>query len=78
MQPYIEKAIAELQQKTLNAIQQETAKVWAGRACAAASMGLWHDAIEYAHESVEHAALSGNDALLREVRLTMRQFGVEV
>ena len=78
MNPYIEKAIAELQQKTLNAIQQETAKVWAGRACAAAHLGLHHDAIEYAHEAVEHAALSGNDTLLREVRTTMRQFGVEV
>lgn len=78
MNHYIEKALAELQQKTLNAIQQETARVWAGRACAAAHLGLHHDAIEYAHESVEHAALSGNDSLLREVRAVMKQFGVEV
>ena len=78
MKQYIDKAITELQQKTLNAIQQETARVWAGRACAAVSLGLWPDAVEYAHESIEHAALSGNDALLREVRLVMKQFGVEV
>lgn len=78
MNKYIEKAVAELQQKTLNDIQQETARVWAGRACAAAHMGLAHDAIEYAHESVEHAALSGNNALLNEVRATMKAFGVQV
>ena len=78
MNKYIEKAIAELQQKTLNDIQQETALVWAGRSCAAAQFGLHHDAIEYAHESIEHAALSGNNALLNEVRAVMKGFGVQL
>lgn len=78
MRDYIEKARLELNIKTLRDIQIETAKTWAGRACAAAEMGIFHDAIEYAHESIEHAALSGNDILLREVRSTMKQYGIEV
>ena len=78
MNTYIENAVVELSKKTLRDIQIETAKTWAGRACAAAQMCLIHDAIEYAHESIEHAALSGNDSLLREVKYTMKQYGIEV
>ena len=36
------------------------------------------DAIEYAHESIEHAALSGDDALLALVRTSMRQHNIPV
>ena len=78
MNQYIEKAAAELRTKTLHDIQVETAKTWAGRACVAAHIGLLHDAVEYAHEAIEHAALSGDDKLLVEVRSAMRAYGVEV
>lgn len=75
-------ALAELSQKTLVEIQVETARTWAYRAWAAyhyatictsrgdAARALdWlHDATEYEHEAVEHAALTGDDALLAEVR----------
>lgn len=63
--------------KTLKQIQVETAYKWAGRALAAASLGLGHDAIEYAHEAIEHAALSGKDNVLREIREVFKQAGVE-
>lgn len=75
---HYEEALRELQTKTLNQIQVETALKWAGRACAAATYGLWHDAVEYAHEAIEHAALSGKDSLLREVRNAMIAKGLEV
>jgi hypothetical protein len=78
LDPYIRKALVELESKTLNDVQVETSLTWAGRACAAAKLGLLHDALEYAHESVEHAALSGHDRLLREVRSAMRACGIEV
>lgn len=78
MREYIDKAVLELKQKSLNDIQQETAKVWAGRACAAAQAGNAADALEYSHEAIEHAALSGNDKLLAQVRALMRHFGVPV
>lgn len=78
----IEQAIAdglnELQKKTLHQIQVETAYKWSGRACAAAMMGRMDDAEEYAHEAIEHAALSGDDRLLAEVRRAHARFGVQV
>lgn len=73
---YITKASLELASKCINQIQVETALTWAGRACAAASLGLHADAREYAHEAIEHAALSGHDALLRDVRAALRDHGV--
>ncbi len=54
----------ELRKKTLHQIQVETAYKWSGRACAAALLGRMDDAEEYAHEAIEHAALSGDDQLL--------------
>jgi hypothetical protein len=78
----IEQAIAdgleELQKKTLRQIQVDTAYKWSGRACAAALMGRMDDAEEYAHEAIEHAALSGDDRLLAEVRRAHARFGVQV
>lgn len=71
-------AVAELRQKSLHQIQIETAVKWASRACAASLLGLPEDAEEYAHEAIEHAALSGNDDLLRDVRAVMRAHGVEI
>jgi hypothetical protein len=61
-------ALAELQQKTLEQIQVETAYTWAYRAWAAKQLGLEHDAVEYFHEAVEHASLSGDDDVLHAVR----------
>jgi len=75
---YIDKGKAELLKKTLNDIQKETAKVWMGRACAAALMGLHGDAKEYAHEAIEHAALSGDDMLLINVRSVLLDHEVEL
>ena len=78
----IEQAIAdgleELQKKTLRQIQVDTAYKWSGRACAAALMGRMDDAEEYAHEAIEHAALSGDDRLLAEVRRAHARFNIEV
>lgn len=71
-------AVAELRKKSLHDIQVETAVKWAGRACGASLLGLPEDAEEYAHEAIEHAALSGDDDLLRAVRAVMRRHGVEL
>lgn len=75
---FIAKAFDELHAKNLDEIQIETALVWCGRACAAANMGLVLDASEYAHEAIEHAALSGDDGLLRDVRAALARFDVSV
>lgn len=74
----IRKAASELQSKTLKDIQIETAKTWAGRACVAATVGLKQDAVEYAHEAIEHAALSGEEGLLTDIRTALRACGVKV
>jgi hypothetical protein len=76
--PYIEKAKADLARLSLREIQVETALVWAGRACAAATMGSPSDAREYAHEAIEHAALSGDEELLAYVRSAFTMFRVIV
>jgi len=68
MNTYLENAIAELQTKSLQDIQVETAFTWAFRARAAKELGLIHDAIEYEHEAIEHGALAGNPAVLDRVR----------
>ena len=70
-------ALQELQVMTLKQIQVDTAYKWAGRALAAVNLGRGHDAIEYAHEALEHAALSGKDSVLREIRDALTQAGVE-
>lgn len=75
-------AILELSRKSLRQIQVETARTWAyrswaARALAAASTSIGKmdkaecfrmDALEYGHEALEHAALTGSDDVLREVR----------
>ena len=87
----IDKALGELQTKSLRTIQIDTAYTWCARACAAAQLAkleptvsssypsgrVWlEDAIEYGHESIEHAALSNDDSVLADVRQTMAQYGV--
>lgn len=74
---YIQKGMTELRSKTLKQIQVETAMTWCGRACAAASIRP-AEATEYAHEAIEHAALSGFPALLHEIRLKLRQYGIDI
>ena len=78
LQKSIEEGLAELRRKDLHTIQVETAIKWCGRACAAALLGRHDDAEEYAHEAIEHAALSGDDALLAAVRRAQRAHGIEV
>jgi hypothetical protein len=83
MSPEQREALDELTKKSLKDIQVETARKWAYRAWAARSFSEWaknpgarekwlHDATEYEHEALEHAALSGDDALLAEVRRLVR------
>lgn len=54
----LERAIAELREKSLAQIHYETAMLWLARAIAAHRMFLLQDTIDYAHEALEHAALS--------------------
>ena len=75
MQSYIDKALTELCEKSLNDIQIETALTWCGRACAAAQLKD-PNATEYAHEAIEHAALSGHDFLLKNIRQALADNGV--
>jgi len=77
-QSYVRKGLTDVQGKSLHEIQVETAYVWAGRACAAALLGRDDDAHEFAHEAIEHAALSGSDVVLRQVREAMAAHGVVV
>lgn len=79
MTEFVERALAEFRQgKTLRAIQHETALVWAGRAIAAQMTGRSADAIEYAHEAIEHAALSGTPGLLDQLRAVLRNHRIDV
>lgn len=69
-------AVAELHHKTIEAVQQETAVTWAGRAAAAyhlyvqgGHLQMLLDAEEYHHEALEHAALVSSDpGVLDQVR----------
>jgi len=73
---FVTKALSELSHKSLRQIQFETAMVWYGRAVAAVTLGKQADAIEYAHESIEHAALSGDNGLLQSIREGLRRNGI--
>jgi hypothetical protein len=78
----IDAAFAELTDSTMADIQRRTALTWAGRSLAAyeyfeatANVGAlrdavaWlHDAGEYAHEALEHAALHPDPSVLDELR----------
>ena len=75
-------ALQELRAKSMQTIQIETAVTWAHRAWAAKQLAstemaaghtadawrLSHDAVEYEHEALEHAALSDSDEVLPLVR----------
>jgi len=73
-----EEALEELQEKGMKQIQVETAAKWCGRAMAARMLGLSErDVTEFAHEAVEHAALSGDEQVLRTVRIALEEFEIE-
>jgi hypothetical protein len=72
LKPYLAKAQTELQERSIKDIQIETALIWAARACVAQRANKQVDAVEYAHESIEHAALSGDSMLLDYVRNCLR------
>ena len=73
-----EEAITELQEKGMKQIQVETAAKWCGRALAARMLGLSErDVTEFAHEAVEHTALSGDEQVLRIVRIALEEFEIE-
>jgi hypothetical protein len=78
IEPYIERGLTELRGKSMRDVQIETALVWCGRACAAARMRRHDDAQEYAHEAIEHAALSGSNTLLSDVRAALVAHGIVV
>lgn len=73
---FVTQALTELSNKPLRQIQLETAMVWYGRAVAAAMLNKQADAIEYAHEAIEHAALSGDVALLRAIRAGLQSHAI--
>ena len=69
----------ELLTKTLDQIHEETADTWATRALAARQLFIethdlkWATAFtDLAHEALEHAALSANDAALATIRMRLR------
>lgn len=73
-----EEALSELAEKDIRRIQVETAAKWCGRALAARMMGLSErDVTEFAHEAVEHAALTGDEQVLRAVRIAFEEFEIE-
>lgn len=75
----VREALEELKSKSLNEIQVETAVKWAGRAIAAKiSNRPDKEVTEFAHESVEHAALSGNDLLLKSIRAAFSKLDIEI
>lgn len=75
----MQKAMGELQQKSLDDIQRATAITWGGRALAAYAVfertGDLHrlcDAEEFGHEAMEHAALDGDPAFSNAIGAHMR------
>ena len=75
----IEDAVEELQEKELQEIQIETAKKWCGRAIAAQLLSREErEVTEYAHEAVEHAALSGDEEIVYEIIRTLKSFGISL
>jgi hypothetical protein len=61
-------ASSELARLSCQDIEIKSAIQWAGRAMAASMQGRHMVAEDYYHEAIEHAALSGDDELLRTIR----------
>lgn len=78
-------AAKELEAKSYNSIQEETAWKWAARAASSyesvksaftadRKVELYLLAQEYEHEAVEHAALVDSNTILEEVRNTLNPY----
>lgn len=76
LQGYVETALNELRRTRMHDIQRQTALVWYGRAIAAIKLGRPEDAREFAHESIEHAALSGDMRLVAELHQRLVSHGL--
>jgi hypothetical protein len=82
----LDEAVKEVKQKSYTEIQVETAWKWSSRACAMyiavveapreQKLAFWTMSEEYAHEGIEHAALSGDNAsvLLKEIQEAMKPY----
>lgn len=77
----VKEAGEEIDQKSLEQIQRETAIKWASRACAAyknladSLLDVWEiQATEYAHEAIEHAALCEDEGVLESVRKAINKY----
>lgn len=71
-------AMDELGQKNMQQIQIETAAKWCGRAVAAKLMDMSdRDITEFAHEAIEHAALSGDEEIFLIIRSALKQFNIQ-
>lgn len=77
-QDILDDARDELRSKPHEQIQVETAYKWAARACAAQELRRTEAACDYGHEAIEHAALSGDDAVLQDVRALLDAHGVYI
>jgi hypothetical protein len=78
IEQYIAEGVKELQQKTLDDVQTETALKWCGRAVAAAHLNRpTREVTEYAHEAVEHAALAESDNLLPYIKSVLRHYAIK-
>jgi hypothetical protein len=71
-------AISELSNKTIGDIQVETAITWTNRACAAMHLNKTDDAKEYAHEAIEHAALTGSLQVIDQIYMTLAEYGIPI
>ena len=74
----IKDAITELQEKSLDSIQRETAYKWASRAMAALELAHTNeqyllDYSEYQHEALEHAALVEDEAFFLEIKRIFKE-----
>jgi hypothetical protein len=76
LQGYIEAARSELKRSGMADIQRQTALVWYGRAVAAIELARPEDAREFAHESIEHAALAGDMSLVVELHRRLAAIGL--
>jgi len=76
LQDHVEAALRELRTMRAADVHRQTAKVWYGRVLAALRLGRREDAQEFAHEAIEHAALSGDMPLFAEIHHNLRAHGL--
>ena len=86
MELEVEGAIEEIQSKTNEQIEEETARKWGARACGCYALGIKAEAVgdkllwlirgeDFRHEALEHAALIGDRGVfLTELQKTVDEF----